>query len=213
MPPSPATFSSSSTSNTLPLLRVLAHELRQGAVYAPVISTGGGFYRYKLGDAVRCTGFHLQAPLLQFEGRIDQVSDLRGEKLNPRMVAQALGYAAQTTGATLTFALLAPAAGDPPGYRLYAEGADEATLQRVCDAVERTLCDSHGYRYARALGQLTAIHGVPVQDGAARYLRARTEAGQRAGDIKPAHLDDRLDWRVVFEGAGREPLASREVTR
>ena len=158
-------------------------------------------------------GFHLQAPLLHFEGRIDQVSDLRGEKLNPRMVAQALGYAAQTTGATLTFALLAPAAGDPPGYRLYAEGADEATLQRVCDAVERTLCDSHGYRYARALGQLTAIHGVPVQDGAARYLRARIEAGQRAGDIKPAHLDDRLDWRVVRSKALASPGPAVPLSR
>jgi hypothetical protein len=192
---------------------VLAHELKRGAVYAPVISTGGGFYRYKLGDAVRCSGFHLQAPLLHFEGRIDQVSDLCGEKLNPRMVAQALGYAAQATGATLTFALLAPAAGDPPGYRLYAEGVDATTLQNVCDAVERTLCDSHGYRYARALGQLTAIQGVPVRNGAARYLHARAEAGQRAGDIKPAHLDDGLDWSVVFEGAAREPLVSAEVTR
>ena len=31
--------------------------------------------------------------------------------------------------------------------------------------------------------------------------RARVDAGQRAGDIKPAHLDDRLDWSLVFEGA------------
>jgi len=192
---------------------VLAHELQQGAVYAPVISTGGGFYRYRLGDAVRCSGFHLQAPLLHFEGRIDQVSDLCGEKLNPRMVAQALGYAAQATGATLAFALLAPAAGDPPGYRLYAEGVDVTTLQRICEMVERTLCDSHGYRYARALGQLAAIRGVPVQNGAGQYLRARAAAGQRAGDIKPAHLDSRLDWSVVFEAAQGEPLASAEVTR
>jgi hypothetical protein len=90
---------------------------------------------------------------------------------------------------------------------------DVTTLQSVCDAVERTLCDSHGYRYARALGQLSAIRGVPVHDGAARYLRARVEAGQRAGDIKPAHLDDRLDWSLVFEGAPGEPLISPEVTR
>jgi hypothetical protein len=187
---------------------VLAHELQLGAVYAPVISTAGGFYRYKLGDAVRCTGFHLQAPLLHFEGRIDQVSDICGEKLNPRMVAQALSYAAQATGTKLAFALLAPARCDPPGYRLYAEGADVATLDRVCAAVERKLCDSHAYQYARTLGQLTAIVGVPVSDGAARYLRARTGAGQRAGDVKPAHLDDRLDWSAVFEEAEREPCTS-----
>jgi GH3 auxin-responsive promoter len=192
---------------------VLAHDLQHGAVYAPIISTGGGFYRYKLGDAVRCTGFHMRAPVLRFEGRIDQVSDLCGEKLNPRMVAQALGYAEHATGSRLDFALLAPAAGDPPRYRLYAEGVDVATLQSVCDAVERALCDSHGYRYARALGQLSGIEGVPVRDGAVRYLRARTDAGQRAGEIKPAHLDSRLDWSLVFGTAQCETRSPAEVTR
>ncbi|MEP7346858.1 MAG: GH3 auxin-responsive promoter family protein, partial [Gemmatimonadaceae bacterium] len=61
---------------------LLAHELQVGATYAPIISTGGGFYRYRLGDAVRCYGRYQQAPLLRFMGRIDQVSDLCGEKLN-----------------------------------------------------------------------------------------------------------------------------------
>jgi hypothetical protein len=191
----------------------LAHELQPGAHYAPIISTGGGFYRYKLGDAVRCCGFHHQAPLLHFEGRIDHVSDLCGEKLNPRMVAQALAAAAEVTGVRLDFALLAPAGGDPPRYRLYGEGVDAATLQSVCDVVERRLCESHGYRYARALGQLAAIEGVPVRDGSAQYLLARADTGQRAGDIKPSHLDDRLDWSRVFASAAPESRASAEVTR
>jgi hypothetical protein len=182
----------------------LAHELVRGAVYAPVISTGGGFYRYRLGDAVRCDGFHFQAPLLSFEGRIDQVSDVCGEKLNPRLVAATLGEAQQVTGATLAYALLAPTTGDPPRYCLYAEGIDSAMLATLCEIVERRLCDTHGYRYARELGQLAPIRGVLVKDGAARYLRARTAAGQRAGDIKPTQLDDSLDWSVVFLGAAGE---------
>ena len=182
----------------------LAHELAKGALYAPVISTGGGFYRYRLGDAVRCDGFHFQAPVLRFEGRIDQVSDVCGEKLNPRMVAAALGEAQQATGATLAFALMAPAAGDPPQYRLYAEGVDGMTLRTLCEVIEQRLCDSHGYRYARELGQLAPVHGVAVNDGAARYLRARTMAGQRTGDIKPAQLDNSLDWSTVFGGAAQQ---------
>lgn len=179
----------------------LAHELAIGAAYAPVISTGGGFYRYRLGDAMRCAGFHRQAPLLSFEGRIDQVSDVCGEKLNPSLVAAALGEAQRATGVTLAFALMAPAAGDPPRYCLYAEGADGTTLGRLCEVVERRLCDSHGYRYARELGQLAPIRGVAVSDGAARYLQARTAAGMRAGDIKPAQLDNSLDWSAVFRSA------------
>jgi hypothetical protein len=186
----------------------LAHELRRGATYAPVISTAGGFYRYRLGDAVRCDGFHHQAPVLRFEGRIDQVSDLRGEKLNPRVVAAAVRYAERTTGAALAFAMVAPVADDPPHYCLYAEGTDDATLGMMCEAIEKKLCEGHGYRYARALGQLAPLRGVQVRDGAARYILARTRTGQRAGDVKPAYLDTGLDWRSVFEPAGQERVPS-----
>jgi hypothetical protein len=176
----------------------LAHQLAPGGDYAPVISTGGGLYRYRLGDAVRCIGYHLEAPLLQFQGRTDQVSDLCGEKLNPRLVAAAMSYAERTTGGALTFALLAPVVADPPHYCLYAEGTDPGKLRSMCEALERKLGESRGYSYARTLGQLGPIRGVSVRDGAARYLRARTAAGQRVGDVKPVQLDDRLDWSSVF---------------
>jgi hypothetical protein len=181
----------------------LAHQLRAGGAYAPVISTGGGFYRYRLGDAVRCTGLHFQAPILTFLGRIDQVSDLCGEKLNPQVVAAALSAAGRATGARVSFSLLAPVPSTPPYYCLYVEGPDEGDLARLGDALDRALADAHGYRYARALGQLGSIRVVAVRDGASRYLRARAAAGQRAGQIKPVHLDASLDWRLVFE-AGQE---------
>jgi hypothetical protein len=190
----------------------LAHELQRGAAYAPIISTAGGFYRYRLGDAVRCVGFHQQVPVLRFEGRIDQVSDLCGEKLNPRMVAAALEYGQELVGRTFAFALVAPVAGDPPGYCLYAEGADDPLLGRLCEAIERRLCDNHGYRYARALGQLAPLRAVQVRDGAARYILARARTGQRAGDIKPAHLDMRLDWSAVFEPSPQQFPSRLEVT-
>ena len=186
----------------------LAHELTAGAAYAPIISTAGGLYRYRLGDAVRCDGFHAQVPVLRFEGRIDQVSDLCGEKLNPRMVAAAIEHGQRSAGATLVFALVAPLAGHPPGYCLYAEGTDDATLAEVCRAVERKLSDSHGYRYARALGQLAPLRGAHVHDGAARYVLALARTGQRAGDVKPAHLDNRVDWGAVFESPSPDPLVS-----
>ena len=183
-----------------------AHALRPDGEYAPVLSTGGGLYRYRLGDAIRCTGFHGQAPLLRFEGRIDQVSDLRGEKLNPRMVGAAIRAAQTATGAALAFSLLAPAGGDPPHYRLYAEPAGAMVPEMVAGAIEAALGENHGYRYARLLGQLGPVVCVPVSDGAARYLKARA-AGQRVGDIKPAHLDSSRDWARVFGEAAGEAIA------
>jgi len=66
------------------------HELKEGATYAPLLTTRGGFARYRLSDVVRCVGFYERAPLLQFEGRLDRGSDLRGEKLNAAFVENAV---------------------------------------------------------------------------------------------------------------------------
>jgi hypothetical protein len=150
--------------------------------------------------------------VLRFEGRIDQVSDLCGEKLNPRMVSAAIEHGQRVVARTFDFALLAPVAGDPPGYCLYADAAEDSVLERLCAAVERQLCESHGYGYARALGQLAPLRVVPVRDGAARYILARRGTGQRAGDIKPAHLDTRLDWTAVFESSSATVSSPIEVT-
>jgi hypothetical protein len=183
----------------------LAHELSPGAIYVPLLSTGGGFYRYRLGDAVRCAGFHHQVPILRFEGRIDQVSDLCGEKLNPRLVASAIDGAERAAGEAFTFALLAPmTTGTPLYYAFYAEGPPASVIAAAGDRVERALMESHGYRYARTLGQLGPVRTVAVRDGAARYLRARAAAGQRAGQIKPSHLDASLDWAGVFGATAAE---------
>ena len=176
----------------------LAHELRPGAAYAPVLSTAGGFYRYRLGDAVRCDGFHVRAPRLRFEGRVDHVSDVCGEKLSAGWVAAALERVQKQTGLSLAFALVAPAAGDPPRYHLYAEGIEAGALDAFVGHLERALSESGGYRYARSLQQLGPLEAVAVRDGAARYIRACAAAGQRPGNVKPSCLDTRSHWHEVF---------------
>ena len=177
---------------------LLAHELRAGASYSPVLSTAGGFYRYRMSDVVRCTGFYRTAPLLTFEGRSDQVSDLCGEKLDGRVVSQAIERARSAAGIDAGFALVVPQRGEHPGYRLYAECGDTTDLARFTAALDHTLGDASGYRYARALAQLAPLEGVRVARGEERYRRAMIDAGFRAGDIKPSQLDARLDWANVF---------------
>lgn len=179
---------------------LLAHELRAGACYSPVLTTAGGFYRYRMGDALRCTGFHLQAPILRFEGRCDQVSDLCGEKLDARLIASAIERARSESGVAAAFALVAPVRGDPPRYRVYAECASDAELALLTAALDRALGSAPGYRYARALSQLAPLEGVRVAEGEARYRQAMIEAGGRAGDVKPTHLDARVEWDGVFGG-------------
>jgi hypothetical protein len=69
---------------------LLADELEAGRHYAVVLTTGGGLYRYQLGDLVEVTGHHGALPVLRFVGRLDRVSDLVGEKLNEAFVGAVL---------------------------------------------------------------------------------------------------------------------------
>ena len=168
----------------------LADALEVGGHYQVVVTTGGGLYRYRLGDLVEVTDHHGVLPVLRFLGRADKVSDLVGEKLSEGFVASCL---AGLPG----FALLAPVAGDAPHYVCYAERPTPGLAERL-DAALRA---SYHYDYARRLGQLGPVRVVAVgPDAEQRYLAARVAAGQRLGDIKPAALALDGDWEAVFGG-------------
>ncbi len=181
----------------------LAHALRPGAHYSPLLTTAGGLYRYHLQDVVQCVGRYRRTPLLRFVGKLDRVSDLCGEKLNARQVDHALDAARRELGAVLHFALLAPRRSQdgttPPRYVLYVESpADDRLLARVGETVERHLATGHHYRYCLELGQLAPLEVRRVENGWQTYERTLRGLGSRAGDIKPTSLDVRDIWAGVF---------------
>lgn len=171
------------------------HELREGAAYAPVLTTRGGLARYRLSDQVRCVGHHLSAPLLRFEGRIDRGSDLRGEKLNATFVEAAVKET--LAGHPAAFALVAPDLSvEPPRYVVYVEGAQDP--ERLASELEQRLGEALHYRYARELGQLGPLTAHTVTHGEQNFLKELVRRGQRLGDIKPSAFDPRPLWNDVF---------------
>ena len=182
------------------------HEARPGASYSPLLSTGNGFARYRLEDALTCTARAGQVPLFRFDGRLDGGSDLRGEKLSPRLVEAALRDAGAAARVDWEFALLAPVLDEPPRYQLYLEsGAGDAELRRLSEGVERKLLDIFHYRYCRELGQLGPVRAVRVSGGRRAYEATLVARGMKAGDIKPAALDARPIWSAAFGLAHERP--------
>ena len=175
-------------------------QVEAGRTYEVALTTGGGLYRYRLRDLVRVEGFYRSTPMLAFVGRADCASDLAGEKLTPAFVESVLARACAVAGVHPRFAMLAPAWGEPPRYRLYVDASPEDALVIGCN-VERLLIESHHYALCRALGQLDAVCAVAVPDAARIYERARIERGQRAGAIKPPALDTGFDWERVFSAS------------
>lgn len=162
-------------------------ELEQGTTYRVLLTTSGGLYRYALNDLVRVDGWHHRAPVLSFLGRADTTSDLAGEKLTPAFAERVLQEASRECGIHAYFAMLAPTLDEPPRYDLLVE-CDPADADRLAEAVEHRLADSHQYALCRRLGQLERVRAVVVRDGARLYERSCLARGQRISAIKPPAL-------------------------
>ncbi len=176
----------------------LAHELDAGETYAVIVTTGGGLWRYRLGDLVEVDGFVSATPSLRFLGRGASVSDLCGEKLAEIFVTRALAAACAACGCAPRFAMLAPET-DADGrwhYTLFAEGDFPPELPARLDAELR---QNPHYALCRDLRQLGPLRSCPIARGAYQtFCAATAAAGRRLGDIKPQALSTRTDWRRAF---------------
>lgn len=182
---------------------LLAHQLVEGGAYSPILSTSGGLYRYHLKDVVRCTGKLAGTPLVRFEGKLDRVSDLCGEKIHASQVEVALAQAQQSLGLQWRFAMLAPVMGQPAHYRLFVDGdLDSSSGEDLQAFVEQRLSHGHHYATCRRLGQLGALQVQRVERGWQTFQQTLIASGQRAGDIKPTALDARHDWVKAFAVKG-----------
>lgn len=176
----------------------LAHELATGEEYSVVLTTGGGLYRYRLGDRVRVDGWVDATPSLRFVGRDDAVSDRFGEKLSDGFVA---GVLARLFGREWPpFAMLAPAATSSGlAYTLFVEGGVRVDPR----ALEQELRRNPHYAWCVELGQLRPARVVRVAPGAdRRYVDACVSRGQRLGDVKPVSLHRETGWETVFAAGG-----------
>lgn len=177
----------------------LAGELVVGGRYTPLLTTSGGLVRYALRDELRCVGHFRAAPLVQFVAKLDRVSDQVGEKLTGAEVDRILQPLLAKEG--LNFGLLAPELGPPVRYHLFLEGASEEVAARLGAAVDQGLWANPHYRYARELAQLGPVAVVRIERGWTSYEAERIRRGQKAGDIKPTHLDPEPGWAAVFTRA------------
>ena len=179
-------------------------DVEKAAEYSVILTTGGGLWRYRLGDRVRVRGFAERTPILEFLGKEDCVSDMRGEKLNAIFVERVLGEIECCRKAA--FAMLAPAQ-EFAGYTLFLES-------RQCVPGLAALLDVHlrenpHYDYARNLGQLAPLRVFRIARGGREdYIRHCESLGQRAGSVKTTALHKQTGWEEVFRGnyVGVEPV-------
>ncbi len=73
-------------------------ELEIGEYYEHLVTNFSGFYRYRLNDVVKVTGFYGQAPVMEICFRKNQAVNIAGEKMDLQTVAKAVELLAQRCG-------------------------------------------------------------------------------------------------------------------
>jgi hypothetical protein len=188
----------------------LAQELEEGREYSLILTTGGGLWRYALGDRIRVKGFVEHTPLLEFIGKEDAVTDLCGEKLNALFVGRIITQLEARGCWAGSFAMLAPSRDVIPRYAFFLEGSIKT--EGFADLLDRRLRENPHYDYCRRLGQLGEPRIFQIEHGAQEiYLRRCVAMGQRAGDVKTTALHSRDDWEAAFPGKFESNLQTERL--
>lgn len=176
----------------------LAHEIEPGVDYSVVLTTGGGLYRYRLGDRVRVDGRVEATPSITFVGRDDRVSDFYGEKLSDGFVATVI-EAVFAGGRRPDFAMLAPdEAAGRMSYTLFVD-REASSRPHLRTLLERELRRNPHYAYCVDLGQLAPASVAAVGPHASRaYVDTCVARGQQLGNVKPVSLHTSSGWREVL---------------
>lgn len=173
---------------------VEAADLVEGRDYFVVLTTAGGLYRYAIHDLVRCSGFHGEAPIIEFLNKGAHFSSLTGEKLSEHQVISAVQAAQGALGLRLSSYLLLPSWGDPPGYLLLVEAGDLPGGQlagRLAAEVDEQL-RGHNMEYAskRETRRLGPVRITRLADGSwgEFQMRRLARGGGTVEQYKQPHL-------------------------
>ncbi|WP_241011754.1 GH3 auxin-responsive promoter family protein, partial [Burkholderia sp. Ac-20392] len=171
--------------------------LRPGDDAQVLLTTGGGLYRYALGDRVRVVGMTARTPRIAFVGRAAASVDLVGEKLDEQIAADALNRARGRHGEVGACIVPCVAKEGRPHYVLCIAGEIDAdAADTMCAVVEAELMQAFHYAHARRLGQLGPLRMQRLGRSPERLgdllQQSAERAGIRAGDVKPCALVTRL---------------------
>lgn len=177
----------------------LAHELKKDHLYSVIVTTGGGLYRYQLEDQVLVTGLLGNTPAFRFLGKLGNISDRYGEKINELYVSGILKSILKHSN--YNFCMLAPdSKADMHFYTLYIE-SNNTLPEEIADLLEDKLRENYNYRYCVDIGQLQPVRIFRiVKDGYNAYEARCLARGQKQGALKLTHLSTLDRWSDYFQG-------------
>jgi len=183
----------------------LLDELELGVQYCVIVTTNAGLYRYNTNDIVEVTGFYHKIPIVKFVGRINNFSDIVGEKLKNSFVEKQVLTTLEENNVKSEFLLFAPVKNETEGifYTLFLEIKKDGrkfNWKQIENEMNSSLCKAFHYEYAYKLGQLGKVRVFLIEKDGLKTYTAEKSKKQKIGDIKYRLLDKNFGWENKFAG-------------
>ena len=183
----------------------LLDELELGERYCVVVTTNAGLYRYNTNDIVEVTGFYHKIPIVKFVGRINNFSDIVGEKLKNSFVEKQVLKTLEENNIKGEFLLFAPVKNEIGEifYTLFLEIKKDGrkfNWKQIENEMNSSLCKAFHYEYAYKLGQLGKVRVFLIEKDGLKTYTAEKSKKQKIGDIKYRLLDKNFGWENKFAG-------------
>ena len=183
----------------------LLDELELGERYCVVVTTNAGLYRYNTNDIVEVTGFYHKIPIVKFVGRINNFSDIVGEKLKNSFVEKQVLTTLEENNIKGEFLLFAPVRNETGEifYTLFLEIKKDGrkfNWKQIENEINSSLCKAFHYEYAYKLGQLGKVRVFLIEKDGLKTYTAEKSKKQKIGDIKYRLLDKNFGWENKFAG-------------
>ena len=183
----------------------LLDELELGECYCVVVTTNAGLYRYNTNDIVEVTGFYHKIPIVKFVGRINNFSDIVGEKLKNSFVEKQVLTTLEENNIKGEFLLFAPVRNETGEifYTLFLEIKKDGrkfNWKQIENEMNSSLCKAFHYEYAYKLGQLRKVRVFLIEKDGLKTYTAEKSKKQKIGDIKYRLLDKNFGWENKFAG-------------
>ena len=173
---------------------LLMDELEVGKEYELIVTNLSGFYRYRLGDVIRVTGYHNECPMLVFSYRKSQLISMYGEKVTEmtlRTAVEAMAEESETT--VLEYSVYADTSSDPGHYVVLLESDREVSPEHwpvYSEILNRKLCQTHD-SYCKKIQQkiMLPLEVTVVQSQTYALSRdLKVMGGASPNQIKPLHV-------------------------
>lgn len=119
-----------------------ADQLEVGKDYEIIVTNLSGFYRYKIKDVIRVTGFTDEAPRIKFVFRRNQLINLAAEKTNDEQMSWVIREFEKETGSkVMDYSVYPDTESKPPRYVVFMEAdpIPDQSLDELSDLVHTKL--------------------------------------------------------------------------